>query len=83
MNVPNGASEIETALAERRICSDCVGEEFLRARIVNLGDQAKCFYCGKVGKTFSVDDMADEIQAAFDEHFYQTGPEAGHLQAVD
>lgn len=40
--------------------------------IVKQGDQADCFYCGNEGKTFSINEMADEIEAAFEEHFYQT-----------
>lgn len=80
MDTPNGTSEIETALADRLLCAECVGEEFLRARIVTIGEQAKCFYCGREGKTFSIDDMADEIECAFEEHFHKTPTEPSSLQ---
>lgn len=65
----------ECEVGERRLCSDCVGEEFLRDKIAGHGDQADCFYCGSNGKTFSIDEMADEIETAFEEHFYQTSTE--------
>ena len=80
MDTQDGTSGIETELTERRVCSECVGEKFLRARIVKIGDQGKCFYCGQEGRTFSVDEMADEIESAFDEHYYQTGTEPSALE---
>lgn len=80
MDTQNGTSEIDTALADRRVCSACVGEKFLRARIVDSGEQAKCFYCDQEGRTFSIDDMADEIECAFEDHFHKTPTEPSSLE---
>jgi len=58
--------------SERRICFNCVGEKVLSRRIEADGLAAHCFYCGQAGQTFSIDEMANEIKLAFDEHACRT-----------
>jgi hypothetical protein len=69
-------SQLAAKLDSLRLCSDCVGESFLRAEIEKRGQAGICFYCEGEGKTFSIGEMADEIETAFEEHFYctPTGP---------
>lgn len=82
MNTTDDINKPEYDINERRLCSDCVGEEFLSAKIVTHGEHATCFYCDQAGKTFSIDDMADEIETAFEEHFYQTSTEPSSLESA-
>ena len=56
----------------RRLCSECVREPYLRAEIEERGQAGVCFYCDGEGKTFSIEEMAEETEAAFGEHFYRT-----------
>jgi dipeptidyl aminopeptidase/acylaminoacyl peptidase len=70
------------SLDEKQICSDCVGEAFLSARIEKEGKDGACSYCESTGKVFSLDEMANEIQIAFEEHFYLTASEASGLEYV-
>jgi hypothetical protein len=65
-------SQPEITIAEERLCSSCVGEEFLRGEIERAGEISTCSYCGKEGKTYSIEQMADEIELAFESHFEQT-----------
>jgi hypothetical protein len=65
------ASEVE----EFRICSGCIGEEFLKAQVERDGDTKECSYCGKTGKSFSIGQLADYVDTAFDQHYYQTSTE--------
>lgn len=67
---------------ERRLCSDCVGESFLRAKIEQSGQDGVCFYCGNEGKTFSIGDMADEFEIALEEHYYLTPAEPSYMEYV-
>lgn len=59
-------------IASRRICCDCVQEEYLSTAIQKTGETAECYYCLKTQKTFSIDEMADEIEAAFERHYVRT-----------
>jgi hypothetical protein len=62
-------------IAARRICSVCVRESFLRAEILREGTTGTCFYCEKEGKTFSIQQLADRIDAAFEQHYEVTPSE--------
>jgi len=65
------ASELE----QYRICSGCVGEEFLKGEVERDGEANECSYCGKTGKTISIGQLADYVDTAFDQHYYQTPTE--------
>jgi len=59
----------------RRICSSCVGDSFLRKKIDDEGEEALCYYCKGERKTFSIDQLADEIETAFESHYARTSPD--------
>jgi hypothetical protein len=56
----------------KRLCAACVGELFLRAEIQANGRDDVCSYCGREGKTFTVESLADAVEEAIEEHFYRT-----------
>lgn len=58
----------------RLICSDCVGEAFLSNEIESSGHDGTCHYCGGVGKTFTLEQMADRVSTAFSQHYERTDP---------
>ena len=39
-----------------------------------------CFYCGSKGKSFSIDEIANEVEIALEEHFYRTPNEPSDFQ---
>jgi hypothetical protein len=57
---------------DRRVCSECVDDEFLRAEIREGGHDGTCFYCGQDRRTFSIDQMADLVGTALSEFFDRT-----------
>lgn len=61
--------------AEARLCSACVGELFLKADIQSRGLVAECSFCGKQGKTYSIEELADRVEAALEDHYRQTPSE--------
>lgn len=71
-----GKGDIES----RRLCFDCVGEAFLRAEIEKDGRDGTCSYCGGGGETFSIGEVADRVEAAFDQHFYLTPQEPSGME---
>ena len=67
-------------LAKVRVCSSCVGERFLSAEIRSRGDEGICFYCKDEARTFSIDELADEISAAFRDHYYLTNSDPDMIE---
>src|SRR6266478_6439140 len=65
---------------DRRLCCECVAEAFLRSEIQRRGHEAECFYCGGRHKTFSIGEMADEVELALSEHFYRTASEPSGME---
>src|SRR6185369_2894458 len=59
-------------LAKLRVCSSCVGERFLSVEIRSRGDERVCSYCKDQERTFSIDELADEISVAFRDHYFLT-----------
>jgi hypothetical protein len=57
---------------DRRVCFECVEDEFLRAEIKKDGRDGTCFYCGRDVKTFSIDQMADLVGTALSQLYYRT-----------
>jgi hypothetical protein len=66
-----------------RVCPNCVGEDFMSALIEKSGTVAVCDYCGEgEERTFSVLELADEIESAFERHYERTSPEPDDFQAA-
>lgn len=62
-------------LKKRRICSVCVGDEYLRKEILSDGEDHDCDYCEESGKTISIEELADRIEGAFEGHYFRTPTE--------
>jgi hypothetical protein len=59
-------------LKEKRICSECVSEPYLQSQIEELGAEAECDYCNQTGRTFTIEDMANRVEVAFQQHYERT-----------
>jgi hypothetical protein len=64
----------------KRLCSECVGDPFLRSEIQRRGQEANCTYCGRYHATLSIGEMAGEVEMALKEHFYQTSREPSDME---
>lgn len=60
---------------DSRLCWRCVEEAYVRERIRTDGKIAKCSFCGKRKKTFSLGAIADMVEVAFNDHFERTSTE--------
>lgn len=73
--------EIDTdELKARRICADCVHEEFLSNLIETKGSHGTCHYCEGDGQTFTLDQIAEVIATAFSQHYQRTDPNPTSLE---
>lgn len=79
MSMHNSGEE-EVELEMRRLCSQCIGEDFLCAEVQRDGESATCSYCQRKGKTISIGELADRIEAALRDHFHCTATEPSALE---
>jgi hypothetical protein len=64
----------------RCICFVCVGESWLSEEIEQKGEVAQCAYCHQTEKTFTLEEMANRIEAAFDDHYTRTSDQPNSWQ---
>jgi len=57
---------------ETWICTTCIGEPFLSARIENEGTHEVCTYCGKENSCFTLEEVSDATETAIGQHFIRT-----------
>jgi hypothetical protein len=67
-------------LEQHRICSDCIGESYLRAEIQRSGQDDTCSYCEEDGKTISLVELADHVGKAFEQHYHRTATEPDGIE---
>jgi RES domain len=66
-------------LKTKRICSDCVDEPCLEDQIAT---HDQCSYCGQPGQTFTIAEMADRIETAFEQHYERTSDQPSYLELM-
>lgn len=59
-------------LKNKAICYVCIGDEYLKKEIQTSGSQRKCLYCEATRRTFSLRDVSDLMEAAFERHYART-----------
>jgi len=64
------------------ICSGCVGERFLKALIQAEGHEAVCSYCEDEAKTITIEELADRVERAFENHYERTPTEPEGIEAA-
>lgn len=64
----------------RPLCSACVGEAYLSEAIATGGETRTCAYCGTSGPTLLIEEVADHVERAFEEHFVRTADSADGWQ---
>lgn len=64
----------------KRICHECVGESYLSAQIEQSGEEGTCDYCGATAPSLSIDDLAEHIETAFEDHYVRTSDQPNSWQ---
>lgn len=62
------------------VCFQCIGEEYLKSEIKNKGVRQKCDYCGKVAKSYTIEQLSLEIESAFERHYIRTPQDPDSIQ---
>ncbi len=66
----------------KRLCFLCTTEEYLRNEIRAQGKRAKCDYCGKMRKCYTLGEFADRIEQAFAEHYERTSDQPDSYESM-
>ncbi len=67
-------------LCAKNLCHHCVRESYLSAEIKSEGKKRKCSYCGQTAKSYLIEDIAERIDIAFEQHYVQTANEPSAWQ---
>lgn len=78
MEVATDIKELKT----RRICSDCVNDSFLKGEIATTGKSGTCHYCEQTGKCFSIEEMSERVEGAFEEHYQRTSDQPDSFESM-
>jgi hypothetical protein len=62
------------------ICFDCVGETYLSEEIKKAGTIKQCSYCDQIAESWAIEDLAERIETAFDQHYYRTSDQPDSWQ---
>jgi RES domain len=73
-------SEDADDLLQRYACFKCIGEEFLSKEIRKQGKSSKCAYCGKTRRSYTLEELSDLTEGAFEQHYYRTSNEPDAIQ---
>lgn len=57
---------------KRYVCAECVSDTYLANDIVKCGVERECFYCEQKEPAITVEELADQIEGAFERHYYRT-----------
>ncbi|AJE23523.1 RES family NAD+ phosphorylase [Azotobacter chroococcum] len=67
-------------LNAKRICHECIGEEYLSNEVAATGVAAKCDYCDQTAATWTLEQLAERIETAFDHHYTRTADQPDSWQ---
>ncbi len=67
-------------LKAKRLCHQCVDEGYLGAEVRCKGKRGKCSYCGRNIRSYTIEDIAERIETAFEQHFRRTSDQPNSWQ---
>ena len=56
----------------KHICHTCIGDQFLADQVKTKWSPIACSYCGETREAITLEDLADRIHEALEEHFEST-----------
>ena len=57
------------------LCTNCIGDMYLRRIVEDEGENRICSYCDRIGQTFLLDEISERVKVAFKDHFIRTADE--------
>ncbi len=79
---PLPSGQHSDAIESQLVCSSCVGEKHLQHEMEITGADATCHYCGEPGKCWTVEQLTDRVDKAFEQHYEQTAANPEGVEAT-
>lgn len=67
-------------LKKKRLCYRCIGETFLKSEVQRIGNRACCSYCHCNAESYEIEEIAERIETAFEQHFRRTSDQPTYWQ---
>lgn len=66
----------------KALCCDCIGEEFLSEEVAREGLVRDCSYCGSKSPSYTIDQISDRVETAFEHHYTRTADQPDSYQSM-
>lgn len=67
-------------LKTKRLCHRCIGEKYLGAEVQRKGQRGLCSYCDRSARSYTIEDIAERVETAFEQHFRRTSDQPASWQ---
>ena len=59
-------------LKKKNLCHHCIGEKYLGDEVRRKGRRGLCAYCDRSARSYKIEDIAERVEKAFEQHFVRT-----------
>ena len=67
-------------LSQKLLCFNCVRDSYLQEEIQRCGQRARCSYCEHVEFTYTIGNLAERVEQAFEQHYERTADQPNSWQ---
>ena len=67
-------------LSQKLLCFNCVGDAYLQEEIRRNGQTGQCSYCERDESTYTIGDLAERVEQAFEQHYERTADQPNSWQ---
>ncbi len=54
---------------QRFLCSDCIGDKYLKAEVMKAGTRHRCSFCNEIHNCIKLDDIAQRVDEVYREYY--------------
>lgn len=62
------------------LCHQCIGEPYLKNEVLSKGHHAQCSYCHQKARSYEIEEIAEHIERAFEQHYRRTSDQPSYWQ---
>jgi hypothetical protein len=67
-------------ISSKNLCYRCIGESYLKAEVKREGKGKTCSYCGRKAKSYTIAELSDRVEEAFNDHYIRTSDQPNSWQ---